>query len=419
MKTNIEIPKMIKINRNLNYAKPIRDIEEKTEKQVLNLKGMIKSNDRIAIAVGSRGIRNIDLIVRSIVKTIRRLGGNPFIVPAMGSHGHATAKGQREVLYKYGIREDLIGATIISSMDTVELPNQGVKNKVYMDKNAYNADGTIIVNRIDRHPDFNGCIESGLCKMMVIGLGKHRQAIEIHKHGIDGLKKLIVPTAENILKYGNIIMGIGIVENAEKETIIVEGILPPNIIHREKELLKIAKNNKPKLPVENIDILIVDEMGKNICGSGMDTKIIGRRKIMGAEEYSIPDIKNIIVENLSAECGGNALGVGLADFITKKLFKQIDFDATYENVITSNFLERGKIPIIAANTRQAVEWALRCCGGLFYDKDVKAIRILNTSHLNEMYISYAVWKEIKEINDIIKIRGFHDIFDERGYLKEF
>lgn len=140
---------------------------------------------------------------------------------------------------------------------------------------------------------------------------------------------------------------------------------------------------------------------------------------MGAEEYSIPDIKNIIVENLSAECGGNALGVGLADFITKKLFKQIDFDATYENVITSNFLERGKIPIIAANTRQAVEWALRCCGGLFYDKDVKAIRILNTSHLNEMYISYAVWKEIKEINDIIKIRGFHDIFDERGYLKEF
>lgn len=279
MKTNIEIPKMIKINRNLNYAKPIRDIEEKTEKQVLNLKGMIKSNDRIAIAVGSRGIRNIDLIVRSIVKTIRRLGGNPFIVPAMGSHGHATAKGQREVLYKYGIREDLIGATIISSMDTVELPNQGVKNKVYMDKNAYNADGTIIVNRIDRHPDFNGCIESGLCKMMVIGLGKHRQAIEIHKHGIDGLKKLIVPTAENILKYGNIIMGIGIVENAEKETIIVEGILPPNIIHREKELLKIAKNNKPKLPVENIDILIVDEMGKNICGSGMDTKIIGVEKL--------------------------------------------------------------------------------------------------------------------------------------------
>lgn len=411
----MEIPKLIKIRQFFN-REHIEDIEGKVREEILKSEIKIKPGSEIAIAVGSRGIRNIHRIVKATVDMVKEFGGKPFIVPAMGSHGGATAEGQREVLESYGITEDYIGVPIKSSMDVIELPSNGLRNKVYMDRFAYSADGTIIINRIKPHTDFHGEIESGLLKMCVIGLGKHKQAIEIHRFGTYGLRYLIPPTAKRIIEYGNIILGIGIVENAYDETMIISAVKPEDFEKEDKRLLEIARENMPSLPVDKLDILIVDEMGKDISGAGMDTNIIGRIYIDGEEEPERPKITRIIVTDLTEKTHGNAIGMGLADFITRRLFNKIDFNATYQNAITSTFLHRGKIPIIAENPKMAIEWALMTCGPIEIP-DTRIVRIKNTLSLNEIYVSKSILEEIK---DKIEIIGeFIDICDERGELVDF
>lgn len=411
----MEIPRLIKVRQFFN-REHIEDIESKVREEILNSGTRIKPDSEIAVAVGSRGIRNIHRIVKSTVDTIKELGGKPFIVPAMGSHGGATAEGQKKLLEGYGITEEYIGAPIKSSMEVVELPSYGLENKVYIDKFAYSADGTIIINRIKPHTDFHGEIESGLLKMCVIGLGKHKQAIEIHRFGTYGLKYLIPPTAKRIIEYGNIILGIGIVENAYDETMIISAVKAEDFETEDKRLLDIARRNMPSLPVDELDLLIVDEMGKDISGAGMDTNIIGRIYIDGEIEPEKPKIKRIVVTELTEKTHGNAIGMGLADFITRKLFDKIDFNATYQNAITSTFLYRGKIPIIAENPRQAIEWALMTSGPIDIS-NARIIRIKNTLSLNELYVSKSVLEKIK---DKIEIIGeFTDICDEKGELIAF
>lgn len=411
----MRIPRLVKVRQFFNRER-IEDIEGKVREEVIKLGISIKPSSEIAIAVGSRGIRNIDRIVKATVDVIKELGGRPFIVPAMGSHGGATAEGQKKLLEGYGIREDLIGAPIKSSMEVVELPSDGLENKVFMDKIAYSADGTIIINRIKPHTDFHGDVESGLLKMCVIGLGKHKQAIEIHRFGTYGLRCLIPPTAKRILQYGNIIFGIGIVENAYDETMMIEVVKPEDFEETDKRLLKIARENMPSLPVDKLDVLIVDEMGKDISGAGMDTNIIGRIYIDGEPEPDRPKITRIVVTDLTEKTHGNAIGIGLADFTTKKLFSKIDFDATYQNAVTSTFVLRGKIPIIAEDPRTAIEWALRTCGPIDIEK-ARIIRIKNTLSLGELYVSESVLEEIKDKVEIIS--NFIEICDERGELIPF
>lgn len=411
----MRIPRLVKVRQFFNRER-IEDIEGKVREEVLKLGISIKPSSEIAIAVGSRGIRNIDRIVKATVDVIKELGGRPFIVPAMGSHGGATAEGQKKLLEGYGIREDLIGAPIKSSMEVVELPSDGLENKVFMDKIAYSADGTIIINRIKPHTDFHGDVESGLLKMCVIGLGKHKQAIEIHRFGTYGLRCLIPPTAKRILQHGNIIFGIGIVENAYDETMMIEVVKPEDFEETDKRLLEIARENMPSLPVDKLDVLIVDEMGKDISGAGMDTNIIGRIYIDGEPEPDRPKITRIVVTDLTEKTHGNAIGIGLADFTTKKLFSKIDFDATYQNAVTSTFVLRGKIPIIAEDPRTAIEWALRTCGPIDIEK-ARIIRIKNTLSLGELYVSEGVLEEIKDKVEIIS--NFIDICDERGELIPF
>jgi len=411
----MEIPKLIKV-RQFFKREFIKDIEGKVREEIFRLGIPIKPGSEIAIAVGSRGIRNIDRIVKAIVDTIRELGGNPFIVPAMGSHGGATAEGQRKLLESYGIKEEIIGAPIKSSMEVVELPSNGLRNRVFMDKIAYSADGTVVINRIKPHTDFHSDIESGLLKMCVIGLGKHKQAIEIHRFGTYGLKYLIPPTAKRIIEYGNIIFGIGIVENAYDETMIIEAVKPEDFEETDKRLLNIARENMPSLPVNNLDLLIVDEMGKDISGAGMDTNIIGRIYIDGEPEPEKPKITRIVVTDLTENTHGNAIGIGLADFTTKKLFNKIDFNATYQNAVTSTFVLRGKIPIIAEDSRTAIEWALRTCGPIDMER-AKIIRIKNTLSLSELYVSGSILDEIKDKVEVIG--NFVDICDEKGELITF
>jgi len=411
----MEIPRLIKV-RQYFKREYIEDVEDRVRGEILKLGISIKPGSEIAIAVGSRGIRNIDRIVKATVEVVKEMGGKPFIVPAMGSHGGATAKGQKELLEGYGIREEVIGAPIRSSMEVVELPSDGLVNRVFMDKIVYSADGTIVINRIKPHTDFHGDIESGLLKMCVIGLGKHKQAIEIHRFGTYGLRHLIPLTAERIIKYGNIIFGIAIVENAYDETMIIEGVRPEEFEETDKRLLKIARENMPSLPVDNLDLLIIDQMGKDISGAGMDTNIIGRIYIDGEPEPEKPKITRIVVTDLTEKTHGNAIGIGLADFTTRKLFERIDFNATYQNAVTSTFVLRGKIPIIAEDSRTAIEWALRTCGPIEIE-NAKIIRIKDTLSLSEMYVSRSILDEIKHRVEVIG--DFVDICDERGELIPF
>jgi len=411
----MEIPRLIKV-RQYFKREYIEDVEDRVRGEILKLGISIKPGSEIAIAVGSRGIRNIDRIVKATVEVVKEMGGKPFIVPAMGSHGGATAKGQKELLEGYGIREEVIGAPIRSSMEVVELPSDGLVNRVFMDKIAYSADGTIVINRIKPHTDFHGDIESGLLKMCVIGLGKHKQAIEIHRFGTYGLRHLIPLTAERIIKYGNIIFGIAIVENAYDETMIIKGVRPEEFEETDKRLLKIARENMPSLPLDNLDLLIIDQMGKDISGAGMDTNIIGRIYIDGEPEPEKPKITRIVVTDLTEKTHGNAIGIGLADFTTRKLFEKIDFNATYQNAVTSTFVLRGKIPIIAEDSRTAIEWALRTCGPIEIE-NAKIIRIKDTLSLSEMYVSRSILDEIKHRVEVIG--DFVDICDERGELIPF
>ena len=383
----------------------IDDIETAVIDELLTSDLKIKPGARIAIATGSRGVSNIAIIVRTVAKYLKSLGASPFIIPAMGSHGGATATGQREVLESYGVTESYCGIPIQSSMEVVELPQGDLKNKVFMDKYAYLSDGVIVINRIKPHTDFHGPLESGLMKMCVIGLGKHKQALAIHRFGVYGLRELITPTAQQVLKTGKIILGIGLVENAYDETMIIRAVKPDVMEEEEKKLLNIARNHMPSLPVKKLDILIVDQMGKDISGVGIDTNIIGRIAIKGESDSATPDITTIIATDLTEASHGNALGMGLADIITKKLYNKIEFQATYENVITSTFLERGKMPIVAKTDLQALQYSLRTSGPIAV-KDARIIRIKNTLHLGEMYVSKPVWDEISTDDSIEELSDY-------------
>jgi hypothetical protein len=410
----MNIPKMIKIEQRFDRGK-LSTIEHAVKDEIEKIGVRIKPGAKIAITAGSRGIANIHVILKSITECVKSLGGDPFVVPAMGSHGGATAEGQLEVLRSYGVTEKFLGVPIKSSMDVVELPNNGAQDKIYMDKFAYEADGTIVVNRIKVHTDYHGPTESGLMKMIVVGLGNHKQATAMHRYGVYGLKEIIPAVAKKILHHGNIILGFGIVENAYDETMIIKAIKPEEIEQEERKLLEIARNNMPKLPVDNLDVLIVDVIGKDISGTGLDTNIIGRIGIDTEQNPETPKIKRIVITDLSEGSHGNSVGMGLADIMTEQLRRKVDYRATYENVLTSTFVERGKTPMVAENSLKALEYALRTCGPIEPEK-AKIIRIKDTLHLSTMYVSKPVLDEIQHRQNIKVLGDFVDIFNHQGEL---
>ena len=380
----------------------IEDIEGEVKQEIDNLNLKIKKGQRIAITAGSRGIDRIPFILKAVAGKVKDLGGEPFLVPAMGSHGGATAEGQKKILEELGITSEFVGVPVISSMEIVKVGafcvaangnNKSVEIPVVIDKNAYEADGVIVVNRVKPHTSFHSDIESGMMKMIAIGLGKKVQAENIHSFGTEGLRQYIAPVARKILETGKVIAGIGIVENSRDKVMEIKAFLPEDIEQGEMRLLQKARESMPRLPVDQLDVLIVEGLGKNISGTGMDTNVIGRLKIHGEPETGKPTIGRIIVLDLTPETNGNAYGIGLADFTTKALVEKIDYKATYTNAITSTFTERVKIPIIAENEEEAFEMAVKACG----IKDLgtlRAIRIKNTLQLEEIWVSTAVYNEL-------------------------
>jgi len=410
----MNIPELVKVRQTF-AADRLEDIEKAVGSEIARVGLAIRPGDRIAITAGSRGIANLARIVRAVVAELKSRGAEPFIVPAMGSHGGATAQGQAEVLAGYGITEQAVGAPVRSSMEVVELPRGELEHPVYQDRLAHEADGIVVLNRVKVHTDFHGDTESGLLKMCVIGLGKHRQALAMHRYGVHGIRDLLPPAAEQIIRHSKILFGLGIVENAYDETAVIRAIRPEEMRREEMKLLEICRCNMPRLPCDALDLLIVDRMGKDISGSGMDTNIIGRMSIRGEMEPERPRVRTLVVTDLTDASHGNAAGMGLADFITRRLQDKIDFQATYENILTSTFNERGKMPIVADTDRQAVQYAMRTWGPVAAE-DAAIARIRDTLHLGELYVSKPVLERCGQLEIIGQATG---LFDESGSLKPF
>ncbi len=389
-------------------SQKIENIAETIQRELSALDLKVKPGARIAIGIGSRGLSNKVLLAKGLVQFLKGLGAQPFVVPAMGSHGGATAEGQKEILAGLGITEEALGVPVLSSMDVVEIPTSQLSHKLFMGRNAFEADGIVLLNRIKPHTDFHSTYESGLVKMSVVGLGNHEQAKIMHGLGVRGLRDLIPLAAKEIFATGKILFGLAVVEDGYDHTMLIKALKPEQILAQEPDLLRLAVASMPKLPTEKIDILIVDTIGKNLSGTGMDPNIIGRIRVKGTPEPTTPEIGTIIINDLSPESHGNALGIGLADIITQSLFDKIDFKAMYANVITTTFLERGKTPIVADNLEHAFAIALRTVEGR-PPNQLRVIRIKNTLHLEEMMVSPLLYQEIA--NKVSLISQCEDILN--------
>lgn len=372
----------------------------------------------VAIACGSRGIADLPIVVARIATWVRAQGATPFLVPAMGSHGGATDDGQREVLLSYGLGDAAIGCEIRSSMDVVELPQGDSPVRVWADAHASAATATIVVNRIKQHTDFHGPFESGVMKMTAIGLGKRVQAEALHAYGVRGLRDMMPEVARQVLAVGNVVLGVGIVENALDSTMAVEAMPVASIPEREQRLLDLARANAQRLPIDTLDVLLIDRMGKDISGVGMDTNVIGRLMIGGEAEPERPRISMIACHELTPASHGNACGVGLADIVTAHLADTIDHEVTRTNIITSGFLLRGKLPVVAADDREAWAWCLRGAG-VVDTATVRAVRIVDTLHCADLWVSAAVLDELVGADGVEVLAKDIALHDESGRLQPF
>ena len=372
---------------------------------------------RIAVAVGSRGITSLLEIVTTTIQWLKARGASPFIIPAMGSHGGATAEGQSQVLGEYGITESRVGVPVLSSMDVVQIGTTPSFLPVYLDKHAHAADGIVLVNRIKSHTQFRSHIESGLLKLMVIGLGKDRMASLIHSYGIPGLVDLLPQAARVVLANAKVLVGVAIVENAYKQTAEIRALKPETMELEEKALLVKAKQLMPSLPVEKLDLLVLDEMGKEISGPGMDSSITGRIMAHGIPDPESPDTKILAVLDLTEKTQGNAVGLGVADLTTERLVRKVNRQSTYVNTIVGGFPEQGKIPMFFATDRELLQAAARLIGSVPFH-EARVIRAKNTLIMNELLISERLVQEVQNLDrvEIIGDPGEWE-FDEHGLLR--
>ena len=390
------LPKMTRIQQRFE-APVLADLPAAihAELERIHAAAIIKPGESVAITAGSRGVANVATAVKATADSLKALGARPFVVPAMGSHGGATAEGQRSVLEHYGITEETVGVPVKATMDVVELGKTADGLPVFLDRYAAEADHVVPLNRIKAHTDFNGSIESGLMKMIVIGLGKQQGANFYHRAFFQyGFEHVITAVGSFILDTGKIAFGLGLLENAHEDTAKAVAIPASRLLQTERELLIEAKSLMGRLPFDELDLLIVDWTGKNISGTGMDSNVIGRMMQNFEPEPAKPAILRIFVRDLTEESDGNATGIGLADFTTTRLVEKIDRHATYMNGITALGPQKSKIPFYYDTDRQAIEAALSTIG-LTEPEDARVIRIESTLRLTELDISEALLEDAK------------------------
>ncbi|MEI7698705.1 MAG: lactate racemase domain-containing protein [Planctomycetia bacterium] len=363
----------------------------------IGLETQIRPGDTVAITAGSRGVANIAVILREIAACFTALGARPFLVPAMGSHGGGTAAGQLKMLASLGVTEQTVGVPIRATMETVIVAETSNGLPVHFDRYASEADHVFVVNRVKPHTRFVGPVESGLHKMMLIGLGKHEGA-RVYHAGILTMSfpEIIEAVAERVLQVCRVCGGMAILENAEDETALVEAVRPEQFRSREPELLALANEWLPRLPFDDVDLLIVDRIGKNISGVGMDANVVGRKfNDHAATAQDRTRCRRIFVRGLTEETSGNATGIGIAEFTTRRVVEQIDPVVTRINCITGNHPEAAMIPITFDTDQEAVEAALTTIG-MIAPKNARIIQIADTLHLSRVRVSEAYFEEVRQ-----------------------
>jgi hypothetical protein len=393
----VPYPKLVRVRQ--QFEKPeIQNIPGTITSALekLTLERTIRPGQSVALTAGSRGIANIPLVLRTVAAFLKKLQARPFLVPAMGSHGSGTADGQRHILESYGIIEDYVGVPIRASMDVVSLGTTREGFPVVLDRHAAEADHIGVVARVKPHTGYHGPIESGLLKMMMIGLGKHAGAINYHRILLDHpFDQVVRSVGQTIRSRAPITFGLALVENAYDQTARIEAVRPEDFAPREEELLVLAKRWLARLPFQQADLLIVDEIGKDISGSGMDTNVVGRKRAfrqLAAENQ--PEMRHIFVRGLTERTHGNATGIGLADFTTTRLVQSMNYRATVINCLTAGYPEGANLPVYFDTDREVVEAALAIIGTRDAE-NARVIRIRNTLSLEEVEVSQACLQDAK------------------------
>jgi hypothetical protein len=414
---DVPLPRMVHVRQKFDrprLASVTATVVEQFKRPEVRAK--VKPGMTIAVGCGSRGINNIAECTKQVIAELKALGAKPFIFPAMGSHGGATAEGQREVLEGYGITEATMGCPVHSQMDVVELGKLDSGMPVYMDKLAAAADGVVLICRVKPHTNFRAPIESGIVKMMTIGMGKIIGATTLHTDGMDKFGELLPDAARLIMAKKNFLIGVAMVENAADETAIIEAVPGEQVFDREPVLQAKAKSLMARLQFDEIDVLVVERIGKNISGSGMDPNITGRN-CRFTEWDMKPLVKKIAILGLTPETHGNATGLGLADVITMRLYRDIDIGKTYANVITSTYLDGAGIPIIMNTDQEAIQLAVKTVVRV-KPQDTKIVRVANTLEIMDIHVSEPLLPWVKANPSMFEIAGDLEPFkfDAKGTL---
>ena len=394
------LPELIRVRQKFDDTH-IEDPAEAVRQQLerIEIRELVKPGARIAVAVGSRGIRNLQLIVKTLVDGLTELGAKPFIVSAMGSHGNGCEEGQREVLAGYGITEESLGVPVVTTVDCVELGTCRNGRKVWFDRAAFEADLIIPVNRIKLHTDFIGPLQSGLCKMLVIGLGNHKGCSLVHEEPVETFPEVIEETASLIIDRAPVGFGLAVLENAYDRTFMIEAVPAGKLISREKELLKLARERMARILLPEADVIVCGEIGKDISGAGFDPNILGRSSLRDKYEVPVPSYQRLVLTGLSELTHGNGLGIGLFDVVTRAAVDALDREAMYANGISCNAFIDASIPITVEDEATAVRVALKGCRGIDRD-DPRIIRIKDTLHLEYIEVSPALISEVQKIPEL-------------------
>ena len=412
---NIKLPQIMKVSQTFDNTK-LDDVEGDLNQKLIdkNIKDKIKPGMKIAITGGSRGISFYKELMKTIVSFVKKCGATPFIVPSMGSHGGGTSEGQENMLKKLGITKESVGCEIISSMDVVEVGRTSKDLPVYIDKNAANADGIILLNRVKLHTSFRGKYESGLIKMMAIGLAKRKGADMTHFLRYENMAENLVEVGKIAINNLNIICGVASIENGYNEVADLFVLNKDEILQEEPKILEKSKRLMPRIYLDDIDVLIVNEIGKNISGTGVDTNIVGRFHTNAASGG--PNTVKLGFLDISEKSGGNGNGMGLADFVSKKFFRKIDFESTYINAITSTEPNSVKLPLVLDNDKYVFQGCVKLCG-VKNIQDIKLVIINNTKELDEIYMSKSAFENTVDKSKVKKESELFDIpFDEEGNL---
>lgn len=409
---NIDIPPMYRVRQQF-YANPLDDVEKSCTEQIGALSRLQKLDKgaHIAIAVGSRGISDISLITASVVKALKDLGFEPFVVSGMASHGKATDEGQTELLAELGVTEEAVGCPVRASVEVVEIGTIASGLKVYMDRIASEADGIVLINRIKTHTAFHADYESGLVKMLAIGLGNDIGAKSCHQLGFGKMAENIVAMTRMKLEKLPVLFGVAVIEDGVENVSKIEVVDADDILDREPELLKISKSYMPSIGIDQIDVLVVDRMGKEISGDGMDPNITGRYATPYA--HGGPNVSKLAILSVTEKSHGNVIGVGQADLCTKRLFEAAELETTYVNSLIATVTSVARLPMILPTDHDAIKAAILTCNIMDFSR-VRMVRIRDTLHLGEMLVSEALVDEVSAKKNVVSVEGPLEMKFESG-----